>query len=83
VENFRQPPLTHQIFCTYSFQRLVVAHETSSPEAVRFASQAIRGSEKVGHQGGSLSGIGSICFSKLGAHPLLLQAELEPEHEED
>ena len=40
-------------------------------------------SEEVGHQGGGLSGIGGIRLPKLGAHPLLLHAELEPEHEED
>ena len=28
-------------------------------------------------------GIDGVCFPKLGAHPLLLHAELEPEHEED
>ncbi len=38
-----------------------------------------RRSEDVGHQGGGLSGIGGIGFPKLGAHPLLLNAELEPE----
>jgi hypothetical protein len=42
-----------------------------------------RRSEEVGHQGGGLSGIGSIRLPKLGAHPLLLHAELDPEHEED
>ena len=28
-------------------------------------------------------GIGGVCFPKLGAHPLLFHAELEPEHDED
>ena len=42
-----------------------------------------RRSKDVGHQGGSLSGIGSIRLPKLGAHPFLLHAELDPEHEED
>jgi len=28
-------------------------------------------------------GIGGVCFPKLGAHPLLLLAELEPEHDEE
>src|SRR5271163_4314449 len=27
--------------------------------------------------------IGGICLAELGAHPLLLHAELDPEHEED
>ena len=42
-----------------------------------------RRSEEVGQQGGSLSGIGSIRFPKQGVHPLLLHAELKPEHQED
>jgi hypothetical protein len=28
-------------------------------------------------------GIGGVCFPKLGAHPLLLPVELEPERDED
>src|ERR1700719_2581694 len=45
--------------------------------------ESVKRSEEVGHQGGGLSGIGSIRLPKLGAHPFLLHAELEPEHEED
>ena len=40
-------------------------------------------SQQVRHQGGGLSGIGGICLPKLGTHPFLLHAELDPEHEED
>ena len=42
-----------------------------------------RRSQQVGHQRRGLSGIGGIGLPKLGAHPLLLHAELEPEHKED
>ena len=42
-----------------------------------------RRSEEVRHQGGGLTGIGGIRLPKLGTHPLLLHAELDPEHEED
>jgi hypothetical protein len=45
--------------------------------------ESVKRSEEVGYQGGGLSGIGSIGLPKLGAHPFLLHAELEPEHEED
>src|SRR5579872_4311664 len=41
------------------------------------------GSKDVGHEGGGMAGIGSIRLPKLGAHPLLLHAELEPERKED
>jgi hypothetical protein len=39
-------------------------------------------SEKVRHQGGGLMGINRIRLPKLGTHPLLLHAEVGPEHEE-
>jgi hypothetical protein len=42
-----------------------------------------RRSEEVRHQGGGPTDIGGIRLSKLRAHPLLLHAELCPEHEED
>jgi len=42
--------------------------------------ESVKRSEEVGHQGGGLLGIGSVRLPKLGAHPLLLHAELEPEH---
>src|SRR5262249_1201165 len=38
-------------------------------------------SENVRHQGGCLPGIGGVRLPKLGMHPLLLHAELGPEHE--
>jgi len=40
-------------------------------------------SEQIRHQRRSLSRISSIRLAKLGAHPLLLHAQLEPEREED
>jgi hypothetical protein len=42
-----------------------------------------RRSEEVRHEGRGLMGIGGVGFPKLGTHPLLLHAELEPEYEKD
>ena len=39
-------------------------------------------SEEVRHQSGAPTDIGGILFSKLRAHPLFLQAEFGPEHDE-
>jgi hypothetical protein len=57
--------------------------EWCTPKIVKGGPAGAGNSEEVGHQGGGLSGIGSIRLPKLGAHPFLLHAELEPEHKED
>ena len=51
----------------------------SSATYIDFVTQR---SEEVRHQGSGLMSIGGIHFSELGAHPLFLHAELDPEHEE-
>jgi hypothetical protein len=40
-------------------------------------------SEEVRNQGSGLMSIGGIRLAELGAHPLFLHAELDPEHQED
>ena len=55
----------------------------NGPPVFAFLAKGCKRSEEVGHQGGSLLGIGSVRLPKLAAHPLLLHAEFEPEHQED
>jgi hypothetical protein len=40
-------------------------------------------SEGVRHQGSGLMSIGGISLAELGAHPLFLHSELDPEREEE